>query len=159
MSKDIDVTLEYKAMFEINSCSDNDQRVTRGITRGSCLLTGEEVRSNCGRGCSIAECVGAQEDFLALGNSEGEIEEEILDEQYLDQHFSIIGATNNCRSDLSKDVSLKGNNEISPDPLRVCRKIVSYYVPRKGSMPLYGCYEPFVKQITKSYYTKMVTND
>ena len=84
------------------------------------------IQGNCGQGCSISECVNAQHDFIALGNNTWEIDEEILDEQHLDKHFSSVGVTLPCRSDLPGDTSSETVQMSLPDPIKICRKTYYY---------------------------------
>ena len=79
------------------------------------------VQTNRGRDCSIAEYINAQNDYIALGNKKKHKEQEILDHQCLNSHFSVIGAKYSCTSSMQIDDEMHERKVMLCDAIRFLR--------------------------------------
>ena len=73
-----------------------------------------------------------------------DIEQEILDTQYLDKHFSVIGATFSRTSVMQDYDDTYATKVTLPDAVRVLKYTVSSYLHKKGSTPMYNVYKPCI---------------
>ena len=61
---------------------------------------------------------------------------------------------------MQSNIDLRDNKAVLPDAIRVFCRVIGYYIPKKGSIPLYTFYEPLIKdvKITLEYYNKIMEN-
>ena len=125
-------------------------------------VIGAIIELKCPRGCKLAECHDAREDYEAMNGDMEDVEQNIYHEDLLDRHFSIIGAMKKSESksmntdevDKAKEVkALRREMKL----VKILKRIVNNLNLKRINIPMYGWYRPLVKEqmVKKEYYERI----